>query len=295
MQLHLVDATYELFRAFFAMPSEKAPDGTEVGAIRGLIGSMISLLREPGVTHVAAATDHVIESFRNQLFAGYKTGEGIDPDLWAQFPLAEEALRALGIIVWPMVEFEADDALASAAARYGGQVERAVILSPDKDLCQCVRGRHVVTHDRRRGKTYDETAVIEKFGVAPPSIPDLLALAGDSADGIPGLRGWGLKTAATVLRVYGAIEAIPDDPKGWTVRVRGAERLAATLAGQREEAMLYKRLATLREDVPLSESLAGLQWRGIRAADYARLCQRLGFGDLAQRPAQYQLTQQGAD
>lgn len=289
MQVHLVDATYELFRAFFAMPSEKGPDGSEVGAIRGLIGSMLALLREPGVTHVAAATDHVIESFRNQLFAGYKTGEGIDPDLWAQFPLAEEALRALGIVVWPMVDFEADDALASAAARFAAQADRVILLSPDKDLCQCVRGDHVVTHDRRRGKTYDEAAVIEKFGVGPGSIPDLLALAGDSADGIPGLRGWGQKTAAAVLRVYGTIEAIPGDPQEWKVAVRGAPRLAATLAEQRDDALLYKRLATLREDVPLGESLADLQWRGIEASDYARLCERLGFGDLAQRPAHYGL------
>src|SRR5512135_1367779 len=182
-KLHLLDATYELFRAFFAMPSERAPDGREVGAIRGLIGSTLALLREPDVTHIGAATDHVIESFRNRLFAGYKTGEGIDPDLWAQFPLAEDALRALGVVVWPMVEFEADDALATAAARFAEQVEQVVILSPDKDLCQCVRGTRVVTHDRRRGKTYDEAAVQEKFSVPPASIPDLLALVGDDADG----------------------------------------------------------------------------------------------------------------
>jgi 5'-3' exonuclease len=291
MKLHLLDATYELFRAFFALPSEKGPDGHEVGAIRGLIGSTISLLREPGVTHLGAATDHVIESFRNQLFAGYKTGEGIDPDLFSQFALAEEALRALGIVVWPMIEFEADDALAAAAARLADQVDQVVILSPDKDLCQCVRGTHVVTLDRRRGKTYDEAAVREKFGVGPGSIVDLLALVGDTADGIPGIPGWGMKTAAAVLQVYGALEAIPDDPQRWQVKVRGADRLAAALAAQRDDALLYKRLATLRRDAPIKESLDDLRWRGIRVADYADLCRRLGFGDLAQRPAQYGMPQ----
>jgi 5'-3' exonuclease len=283
-KLHLLDATYELFRAFFAMPSEPAPDGREVGAIRGLIGSTLALLREPDVTHVGAATDHVIESFRNQLFAGYKTGEGVPPELLAQFPLAEEALRALGIVVWPMVEFEADDALASAAARFADQVEQVVILSPDKDLCQCVRGQHVVTYDRRRGKTYDDAAVQEKFGVPPQMIPDLLALVGDTADGIPGIPGWGMKTAASVLRVYGSIEAIPDDPLRWTLKQRGAERLAATLAARRADALLYKQLATLRTDAPIAEALADLQWRGVKRDAYTALCREFGFGDLAQRP-----------
>jgi len=286
-KLHLLDATYELFRAFFAMPSETTADGREVGAIRGLIGSTLALLREPGVTHVGAATDHVIESFRNDLFAGYKTGEGVPEELLAQFPLAEEALRALGIVVWPMIEFEADDALATAAARFADQVEQVVILSPDKDLCQCVRGQRVVTHDRRRAKTYDEAAVQEKFGVAPASIPDLLALVGDTADGIPGIRGFGMKTAAAVLRVYGSIEKIPDDVTRWTVSVRGADRLAAALRTQRADAMLYKRLATLRLDVPLPEALNDLEWRGVRRADFETLCQRLGFGDLALRPTKW--------
>jgi 5'-3' exonuclease len=286
-KLHLLDATYELFRAFFAMPSERAADGREVGAIRGLIGSTLALLREPDVTHIAAATDHVIESFRNQLFDGYKTGEGIAPDLFAQFPLAEDALRALGVVVWPMIEFEADDALATAAARFADQVDQVVILSPDKDLCQCVRGQHVVTHDRRRGKTYDDAAVQEKFGVTPARIPDLLALVGDTADGIPGIPGWGMKTAAAVLRVYGSIEAIPDDAARWTLKQRGAERLAATLAARRTDALLYKRLATLRTDAPLTETLTDLEWRGVRRDTYTALCRTFGFGDLAQRPARW--------
>ena len=287
MKLHLLDATYELFRAFFAMPSERTASGQEVGAIRGLIGSTISLLREPDVKHVGAATDHVIESFRNRLFDGYKTGEGIDPDLFSQFPLAEEALRALGVVVWEMVEFEADDGLASAAARFADAVEQVVILSPDKDMCQCVRGNHVVTRDRRRGKTYDDAAVREKFGVGPESIADLLALVGDTADGIPGIPGWGMKTAAAVLRVYGSLEAIPVDPKQWKVEVRGVDRLAATLAARRADAALYKHLATLRVDAPIKESLDDLRWRGVRAREYGEFCRRLGFGDLAQRPAQY--------
>ena len=312
-KLHLLDATYELFRAYFAMPSESAPDGSEVGAIRGLIGSTLALLEsrepwhdaatqrgadplsrrrpqalgEPSVTHVGAATDHVVESFRNQLFAGYKTGEGVPTELMLQFPLAEEALQALGVVVWPMVEFEADDALATAAARFAGQVEQVVILSPDKDLCQCVRDARVVTHDRRRGKTYDEAAVIEKFGVPPAAIPDLLALVGDTADGIPGIPGFGMKTAAAVLREYGAVERIPDDGSRWSVQLRGAERLAASLATQRDAALLYKRLATLRTDVPLRETLSDLEWHGVRRAEFTEFCRRLGFGNLATRPTQW--------
>lgn len=283
-KLHLLDATYELFRAFYAMPTERAPDGREVGAIRGLIGSTLALLREPDVTHVGAATDHVIESFRNELFEGYKTGAGIPPELQGQFVLAEEALRALGLVVWPMVAFEADDALATAATRFADAVEQVVILSPDKDLCQCVRGEQVVTHDRRRGKTYTANAVLEKFGVPPASIPDLLALVGDTADGIPGLPGWGMKTAATLLRVYGTIEAIPDSAARWTVNVRGADGLAATLVSRRRDAALYKRLATLRTDAPIAEALADLRWRGVKREAFTALCQALGFGDLARRP-----------
>jgi len=282
--VHLLDGTYELFRAYFALPDERSPDGRAVGAVRGLIGSTLGLLREPGVTHVAAAFDHVIESFRNDLFAGYKTGEGVPADLLAQFDLAEDALRALGVVVWPMIEFEADDALATAAMRFAEPCEQVVILSPDKDLCQCVRSRHIVTRDRRRAITYDEPAVIEKFGVPPTAIPDLLALVGDSADGIPGIPGWGLKGTAAVLRAHGSIENIPDDARQWNVPVRGADRLAGTLRAGRADALLYKRLATLRTDVPLHETSDDLEWKGVSRAAYERLCGALGFGDLTQRP-----------
>lgn len=283
-RLHLVDATYELFRAYFGVPKETGPNGDEVGALRGLIASMLSLLREPGVTHVAAATDHVVESFRNQLFAGYKTGEGMPADLWSQFPLAEEALQALGLVVWPMVEFEADDALASAAARYADDFEQVVLLSPDKDLAQCVRGGHIVMHDRRRGLTYDATAVRDKYGVPPSSIADWLALVGDAADGLPGIPGWGSKTAAVVLAEYGRLEAIPDDAASWRCKVRGAERVSRALAERRADAALYKRLATLRLDVPLVESVDDLCWRGVRRTEFADLCRRCGFSALALRP-----------
>jgi 5'-3' exonuclease len=286
-RLHLIDATFELFRAYFAVPSMRAPDGTEVGAVRGLVSSILALLRSDEVTHVAAATDHVIESFRNRLFEGYKTGEGVPADLLAQFPIAENALRAMGITVWPMVEFEADDALASGAAHYGGAVRQVVILSPDKDLAQCVTSDRVVTHDRLRRITYDESAVRAKFGVGPESIPDLLALIGDSADGIPGIPGWGPKSAAALLSAYQHLERIPLDPNDWTVAVRGQARLAAVLAARRPEAQLYKRLATLRRDVPLAEPLDALRWRGAPRLAYTALCERLGFGDLALRPSQW--------
>ena len=280
MQLHLIDATFELFRAYYGQPASRAPDGREIGAVRGLIRSTIPLLRDPEITHIAAATDHVIESFRNDLFPGYKTGEGIAPDLWAQFPLAEDALRALGVVVWPMIPFEADDAIATAAERFAGDVDRVVVLSPDKDLAQCVRGQHIVTHDRMRGITYDEDAVRVKFGVGPASIPDLLALTGDTADGIPGIPGWGRKSAGVVLAAYGTIEAIPDDPTAWTVPVRGRDRLAGVLAERRADAMLYKRLATLRADVPLAESADDLRWRGIPRRAFARFCESLGLDNV---------------
>lgn len=287
MQLHLIDATFELFRAYYGQPPALAPDGREVGAVRGLIRSTLVLLRDPAVTHVAAATDQVIESFRNDLFPGYKTGDGIPPDLWAQFPLAEEALVALGVVLWPMVEFEADDALATAAARFGDEAERTVILSPDKDLAQCVRGDRVVMHDRIRGVTYNEDAIRSRFGVPPQAIPDLLALVGDTADGIPGLPGWGMKSAATALAAHGSIEAIPDDPTAWRVPVRGRDRLAATLAAHRAEAALYKQLATLRTDVPLPESLEDLRWCGARQQSFTVMCEKFGFEDLASRPSRW--------
>ena len=267
MKLHLVDGTYELFRNHFGAPPKKAPDGHEVGATLGLLRSLLMLLTSPGVTHVGVAFDHVIESFRNDLFAGYKTGEGVDPNLLAQFPLAEEAVSALGAVVWPMVEFEADDALATAAARFkkNKSVEQVIICSPDKDLAQLVSGNRIVCWDRRRDIIIDEKGVIEKFGVHPQSIPDWLALVGDSADGYPGIPGWGAKSAAVVLSHYKHLESIPDDPGKWKVNAVSAGRavsLAESLAQRREEALLYKELATVREDVPIQEKLSDLKWQG---------------------------------
>lgn len=285
MKVHLVDATFELFRAFFGAPEAKAPDGREVGATRGLLRSLLSLLRERDVTHVACAFDTVIESFRNDLFAGYKRGEGIDEALLAQFPLAEAGCRALGLTTWSLIEFEADDALATGAARYGtdAAVEQVVLCSPDKDLCQCVIGDRVVCLDRVRRTRRDEAGVWQKFGVAPASIPDYLALVGDSADGIPGIAGWGAKSTATVLAHYGHLEAIPDDASAWAVKPRGAARLAENLAANREPAVLYKRLATLREDVPLPESLDDLRWRGARREALTRFCADLGDARLLEQ------------
>ncbi len=244
----------------------------------------MALLREDGVTHVGAATDAVIESFRNDMFPGYKTSEGLDPEILAQFGLAERALEALGVVVWKMRDFEADDAIATAAARWRHDVEQVVIATPDKDLAQCVVGDQVVLYNRREGKFLDEDAVFEKYGVVPESIPDYLALVGDTADGVPGLPGWGAKSASTVLTAYGHIDAIPDDPIDWTVAVRGKARLAETLAERREDAMLYRSLTTLRRDVPLTESLDDLEWRGVRRSEYEALCGELGFGAIANRP-----------
>jgi 5'-3' exonuclease len=287
VQLHLIDATYELFRAFHALPSIKAPDGTEVNAVYGLLTSMLSLLRQEGVTHVGCATDHVIESFRNRLYAGYKTGDGVPEALAGQWTLAEEGLSALGLVVWPMVEFEADDALAAAARRYGPAFERVVICTVDKDLAQAVEGGRVVLWDRRREKVYDEAGVREKWGVAPASIPDLLALIGDTADGIPGVDGWGKTSAAALLARYGHLEAIPRDPARWAkdgVKVRGAERLLQGLAAAADEVGLWKTLATLRTDVPLAETVEDLRWQGASRALFAPFCARLGFKKLVDRP-----------
>jgi 5'-3' exonuclease len=281
-RVHLVDATYELFRAYFAVPPSKAPDGREVGATRGVLSTLLSLCRAEGATHVACATDHVIRSFRNELYAGYKTEAGVPEELLAQFPLVEEAIAALGMVVWAMVEFEADDALATGAARFAAGAEQVLIATPDKDLAQCVRGQRVVMLDRRRKATLDEAGVREKFGVLPASIPDWLALVGDAADGYPGLPGWGARSAAAVLERWGTIEAIPAAASAWDVKVRGAERLAATLAERRDEALLYKVLATLREDVPLAESLDDLEWRGARP-ELRAFCARIGYEDFAAR------------
>jgi len=287
MQVHLVDGTFELFRAYFGSPARTSVDGREVGAVCGLLRSMLALLGERDVTHVAIAFDHVIESFRNDLYPGYKTGEGIDPVLFAQFPLVEEACRALGLVTWPMVEFECDDALAAAAARFVlvPSVERVVICSPDKDLAQCVRGTRVVCLDRMRRKTLDEDGVVAKFGVHPESIPDWLGLVGDSADGYPGIPRWGAKSAAAVLGRYAHLEDVPTAASDWSVQVRGAAALAASLAAHRGEALLYRRLATLRTDVPLPEPLAALRWRGPVEPDFAALVARLGDAFIGERAA----------
>ncbi len=284
VNVHLIDGTYELFRSYYGAPPKRAPDGREVGATLGLLRSLLALLGRPEVTHVACAFDHVVESFRNDLFPGYKTGEGIDPDLLSQFPVAEEAVAALGVVVWPMVQFEADDALATAAARFSGEglVTEVVICSPDKDLAQCVRGQRVVCWDRRRDIVVDEKGVVEKFGVPPKSIPDWLALVGDNADGYPGIPGWGAKSASLVLSRFGHIESIPEDPKKWNLSIRGAERVAKSLTSRRDDALLFRLLATLREDVPLKEELGDLEWRGARE-ELKSVCHRYGEDQLPQR------------
>jgi len=284
MKVHLVDGTYELFRSFYGPPPKKAPDGREVGATIGLLRSLIALLSAPEVTHLGCAFDHMVESFRNDLFSGYKTGEGIHPDLFAQFSLAEEAVSALGIVVWPMVEFEADDALATAALRFQQEptVDQVVICSPDKDLAQLVFQDRVVCWDRRRDLLYDEAAVIEKYGVPPASIPDWLALVGDQADGIPGVPAWGAKSSATVLSRYHHLEAVPAKVEEWDIAVRGARRLLDNFTAHREQAFLYRRLTRLRSDVPLTESLDDLRWKGPRE-NFERLCQELGVSDLLTR------------
>jgi 5'-3' exonuclease len=274
-RVHLIDGTYELFRSFFGAPSAIV-GGVEVGAARGLVRSFAALLRNRVVTHGAVAFDHVIESFRNDLFAGYKTGDGIEPALWNQFGLAEEVSAALGLVVWPMIEFEADDALAAAAVRLADDpaVAQVIVTSPDKDLCQVVRGDKVVTWDRLRDRTFDEAGVRERLGVGPASVPDLLALVGDDADGIPGLPRWGMKSAAAVLTRYPRLEDIPLDGR-WDVPVRGAATLAASLREHREDALLYRVLATLRTDVPIDAGLDTLAWRGPDRAALGALCERL--------------------
>ncbi len=285
MEVYLVDGTYELFRAYFALPSLASPDGRPVGAVRGLVQSLLSLLRENGVSHIGCAFDSVIPSFRNEMFSGYKTGEGTPEDLLAQFPLAERAVAALGIRVWPMVEYEADDAIATAVEqiRSDPQVDRIIICSPDKDLGQLVEGSRVVCLDRRRKEVMDDAGVVEKFGVPPQSIPDLLALTGDSADGIPGLPRWGAKSSATVLSCYRHLEHIPREG-AWEVTVRGMPALQATFAAQYEDALLYRDLATLRRDVPIEANEADVRWDGVRREEYTALCEELGFGRLASSP-----------
>ena len=285
MEIYLVDGTYELFRAHFAMPALESPAGQPVGAVHGLIQSLLRLMRENGVTHIGCAFDSVIMSFRNDLFPGYKTGEGTPPDLLAQFALAERAVASLGIRVWPMVELEADDAIATASAQLGCDpaVERIIICSPDKDLGQLVDGERVVCLDRRRNEIMDESGVTAKFGVPPPSIPDLLALTGDAADGIPGLPRWGAKTSAAVLSRYGHLEDIPTETP-WDVTVRGMAALQVILAREYNNALLYRDLATLRRDAPVSAATDDVRWDGARRGEYEALCQELGFGRLATAP-----------
>ena len=292
MELHLVDATYELFRAHYApRPPVHAPDGREVGAVSGLLYTLLTLLRDEGATHVACATDHVIRSFRNGLYAGYKTEAGVPVELLEQFALAERGMEALGLVVWPMVEFEADDALAPAVARWSERpdVRRIWNCTPDKDLAQCVRDDRVVMRDRRRDRTIDRAGVVGHWGVAPESIPDYLALVGDSADGFPGLAGWGARSAAAVLARYPHLEAIPETPGSWGVSVRSPASLNAVLRAQWSEAMLYRRLATLRTDAPLPQRDPDeLRWRGARRGQFPALCDELGLGRLAERPHLWQ-------
>ncbi len=263
MVVHLVDGTYELFRHYHALPSAVDADGREVAAVRGVLRSVMGMITH-GATHVGVATDHVIESFRNRLWRGYKTSAGVERDLMAQFPVLEDALTALGVVVWPMVEFEADDALAAAAARAAQDpaVEQVIICTPDKDLAQCVRGTRVVQLNRRTRVTLDEAGVVKKFGVPPTSIPDYLALVGDAADGYPGLAGWGAKSSAAVLARFGTLEAIPDDWKEWHANASSPARLAETLSRDRKLAYLFRDLATLRTDIPVFDTVDDLRWTG---------------------------------
>ena len=280
MKVHLVDGTYELFRHFFAVPAAMDANGQDVGAVRGVLGTVLSMI-ERGATHIGVATDHVVESFRNDLYAGYKTSEGVPPPLLAQFPILETALLSLGVVVWPMVEFEADDALASAAAKAAREptVDQVVICTPDKDLGQCIVGTRVVQLDRRRGVVRDEAGVVEKFGVVPESIPDYLALVGDSADGFPGVSGWGPKAAALTLSRYAHLEAIPKDWQAWHPSIRKARTLAATLFDAWNDVLLYRTLATLRLDVRTFDTVDGLRWTG-PCTDFEDCCRRLQSPDL---------------
>ena len=283
MIVHLVDGTYELFRYYFAVPPHSNAAGREVGAVRGVLGSMIQMLEE-GATHVGIATDHVVESFRNQLYAGYKTGEGIEPALLQQFELLEEVLLAAGFRVWPMVEYEADDGMGSAAAMAAAdpRVKQVVICTPDKDLGQCVSGTRVVQFDRRQGVMRDRAGVIEKFGVPPESIPDYLGLVGDTADGFPGLKGWGAKSTAAVLARYEHIEKIPDDAADWDIQVRGGKRLAETLALHRDDALLFRKVATIVTGIEGTGSVDDIEWKGPRVG-FEDICRSIDAATAIQR------------
>jgi 5'-3' exonuclease len=286
LDIHLVDGTYELFRHYYALPSARDAEGREVAAVRGVLASVLGMMKG-GATHIAVATDHVIESFRNALWPDYKTSEGVESNLLTQFPLLEEVLAAAGIIVWPMIEFEADDALAASAmaAAQDMRVERVIICTPDKDLAQCVRGTRVVQLNRRTRVTIDEAGVIQKFGVMPASIPDYLALVGDAADGYPGLRGWGAKSSAAVLSKFGHLESIPTDWRDWHVNVSNASALADTLSRERDHALLFRTLATLRTDINLFDDVDELRWNGPTPA-FAAIAARLDAAITdARRPA----------
>jgi 5'-3' exonuclease len=283
IDVHLVDGTYELFRHFFAVPSSKDVSGQEIGAVRGVLTSIL-LMIEQGATHVGVATDHVVESFRNNLYAGYKTAEGVPPELLSQFPILEEALQSMGVLVWPMAEFEADDALASASAKAAldDHVKQVIICTPDKDLGQCVVGTRVVQLDRRKNLVRDEAGVVAKFGVSPQSIPDYLAVVGDSADGFPGVAGWGSKAAAAVLSQYSHLEDIPKDWRQWPPSIRRARALSESLCGAWTEALLFRTLATLRVDVPVFDTVEDLHWKGVTPA-FEEYCRRLKAPDLLRR------------
>jgi len=283
MDVHLIDGTYELFRHFYAVPSAKDANGQEVAAVRGVLTSVLSMF-ERGATHLGVATDHVVESFRNDLYPGYKTSEGVPQELLSQFPILEETLGAMGVMVWPMVYFEADDALASAAsnASKDGSVNQVLICTPDKDLSQCVVGTRVVQLDRRRDILRDEAGVVAKFGVKPESIPDYLAVVGDSADGFPGLAGWGAKAAALTLSQYPHLEKIPEDWRAWHPSIRKARLLSESLFNQWDDALLFRTLATLRLDVPVFDTVADLRWNGPRS-NFAEYCQRMKSPDLLRR------------
>jgi 5'-3' exonuclease len=283
MDVYLVDGTYELFRHFFALPSAKDGNGQEIGAVRGVLASVLSMI-ERGATHIGVATDHVVESFRNDLYSGYKTAEGVPAELLSQFPILEEALESMGVLVWPMVEFEADDALASAAAKAAldQSVGQVFICTPDKDLGQCVVGTRVVQLDRRQNIVRHENGVVTKFGVNPQSIPDYLAVVGDSADGFPGVAGWGPKAAALVLSQYPHIEVIPKDWRQWHPSIRKARALSESLFSAWNDALLFRTLATLRRDVPVFDSVEDLRWKGV-GPGFEQFCQRMKSPDLLRR------------
>jgi 5'-3' exonuclease len=287
MRLYLIDGTYELFRSYFGAPKRKAGDGREVGAVHGIVASTLRLLEEGEVTHIAAAFDSVIESFRNDVYPGYKTSAGIPEDLLEQFPLAERAVRACGVTVWPMYEYETDDALASAALRWADDVDQVVVMSPDKDMTQLYGHPKVVGYNVRTRQFMDADGVVDKFGVEPESIPDYLALVGDKADGYPGLKGWGAKSASTVLAKFKHIENIPLEASLWNLPVRGAETLVASLRADVGNALLYRYLALLRRDVPIPDSLADLEWKGAPRETFESLCDEFGFGTLRDRPSRW--------